>query len=246
MSELLARPRRSGIPASSARTALLVVAEDWLREVLAAAWRSAGGLPLPAPEHRIAERIVGTVVPDLLVLDLDGLDEPSLAWVRALLASGPAAPPLVLLGQRVPAGLEGGVLLPKPIEPRKFVLAATRLLRQGELPLAASGAAPIQVGPLRVDGSAPLLCLADAGGERLLTLPRREHALLRALLEPPLGVRSREELRASAWGGETVALRTVDQYVRRLRASLAPLGLRDLVGTVATAGYRADLDAIGS
>lgn len=238
----------SGLPPSSRRaaaavsTVLLLVPQGWLRDLLAAALQQAGCLALQAPDLAGAEQIVASVVPDLVAFD-EALAGEVGAWLQGLKpgAEGRSVPGL-MLGHAAPCP-PGVTALAKPIEPRQFVTEAMRLLRQ-QRSARQRAAAPLRVGPLFVAAEVPMLRLGSGDDERVLTLPRREHALLRALLEPPLRVHTREDLRITAWAGEPVGLRTVDQYVRRLRASLAPHGLRDLVRTVSSAGYRIDLAAL--
>jgi two-component system phosphate regulon response regulator PhoB len=221
---------------------LVLVPQAWLRDLLTSALQQAGCLALQAPDLAGAEQIVASVVPDIVAFDEALVGEVG-AWLPGLKpgTEGRCVPGL-MLGHAAPCP-PGVTALAKPIEPRQFVTEAMLLLRQmrQQRPRAA---ASIRVGPLTVAAEMPMLRLGSGDDERVLTLPRREHALLRALLDPPIRVRSREELLATAWSGEPVSLRTVDQYVRRLRASLAPHGLRELVRTVSSAGYRIDPSAL--
>jgi DNA-binding response OmpR family regulator len=51
-------------------------------------------------------------------------------------------------------------------------------------------------------------------------------------------VHSREAICDSIWPGAAVDQRTVDQYIRRLRRTLASVDAGDLICTVIGAGYR--------
>ena len=65
--------------------------------------------------------------------------------------------------------------------------------------------------------------------------------MLAFLLADAERARSRDEIRDAVWSEAPVNLRTVDQYVRRLRQSLEAAGARGLVKTVKGVGYRLDL-----
>ncbi|WP_431877565.1 winged helix-turn-helix domain-containing protein [Micromonospora marina] len=123
--------------------------------------------------------------------------------------------------------------------------------------LAASGE-----GPAGTDGrpaARPVLDLRRGdppapGGVRILTGTRRvrhggaeipltriEYDLLLFLAEHPRRVFTRRQLLASVWGYEHAVARTVDVYVRRLRARFGPD--TPLVTTVYGVGYRLADDA---
>jgi two-component system phosphate regulon response regulator PhoB len=72
-------------------------------------------------------------------------------------------------------------------------------------------------------------------------LPWTEHRLLSFLLSGADKAHSREAIRDAVWHDAPVDLRTVDQYIRRLRRSLDAAGARELVKTLSGVGYRLDL-----
>ena len=68
-----------------------------------------------------------------------------------------------------------------------------------------------------------------------------EFRLLRALLERPGRVFTREQLLDRVWGQDIfVEIRTVDVHIRRLRKALNADGRADLIRTVRSAGYALD------
>ncbi len=62
-------------------------------------------------------------------------------------------------------------------------------------------------------------------GNRSLTLPPVEAALVGCLLGRPQGVRTRTELRTAAWGDAPRTARSLDSRILALRRRIAPLGL---------------------
>ena len=76
---------------------------------------------------------------------------------------------------------------------------------------------------------------------RPVELSRREWALLRALLQSPGRVFSREQLLNGVWGHDVyVDERTVDVHVGRLRKSINRGRARDPIRTVRGSGYSFD------
>ncbi|MFQ5763721.1 MAG: phosphate regulon transcriptional regulator PhoB [Rhodospirillales bacterium] len=78
-------------------------------------------------------------------------------------------------------------------------------------------------------------------GERVINLGPTEFRLLRALMERPGRVFSREQLLDRVWGRDIhVEPRTVDVHIRRLRKAVNVTGEPDLIRTVRSAGYALD------
>lgn len=77
--------------------------------------------------------------------------------------------------------------------------------------------------------------------DRAIKLGPTEFRLLRAFLERPGRVFSREQLLDKVWGRDIyVELRTVDVHIRRLRKALNDGSETDLIRTVRSAGYSLD------
>lgn len=246
---LQAQGAGAGRSAATTRTVLLVVPDEQICELLAAGLRRAGCFALPATRLEQGERLASQVVPDVIVVDVDGLgaDGPQWAAAQALRCRPRILHTVVLTGNGA-AGADGPVppslVLAKPVDPRGFVQGVMRLLRAPRATPRARTRAPLRFGALEVERDAPTLRLRRGGRWQVLDLPPTEHRLLLALLADQPRVSSREALRLAVWGDEPVALRTVDQYVKRLRSSLHEVGARDLVSTVASFGYRIDIDAL--
>jgi two-component system response regulator MprA len=178
---------------------------------------------------------VRAVEPRAIILDimLAGMD--GLAACRALRQSGYAGPVLMLtardgIGDRV-AGLDSGAddYLPKPFEFDEL-LARLRALRR-RCP-GADGNGVLTAGDITLDEKRFIICRA----ERVLSLTRVEIALLAALMRPPRGVRTRDELLAAVWGHDhTGDDKVLDVTISRLRARL---GQPDPIRTLHGVGYR--------
>ena len=229
-------------PAAVGEPVLLVSAEPWLLELLSLQLRGAGCFPLAVADVGEGQRLLAQVVPALLVLDLDGLPAAGLAWAAQQARADRAhALPLVLLGRaEAPAAARAHLAAarfcePKPFEPRELVDKLLRLLRP---PAAPERRAPLQCGAVELALDQPTLRLRRGRAWVELDLPRTEHRLLSCLLAEPARVHSREDICRAVWAEHPVDLRTVDQYVRRLRRSLATAGVADLVKTVNGSGYR--------
>jgi len=250
-------PAAAGSALASGEPVLLVSAEAWLLELLSLQLRAAGCFPLAAASAEEGRRLLAQVVPALLVLDLDGLTAADLDWAlqplqaddEHVVPSGPSVPlvrlmPLVLLGDATLATAmqaRASLCQPKPFEPRELVQQLLRVLRPataGERP------APLQCGAVELARDQPTLRLRRGKGWVEIELPRTEHRLLSCLLAEPARVHSREDICTAVWADNPVDLRTVDQYVRRLRRSLAVAGAADLVKTVNGSGYRISPEAL--
>jgi two-component system phosphate regulon response regulator PhoB len=93
----------------------------------------------------------------------------------------------------------------------------------------------VSVGELRIDGTAHRVF---AHGEPVQIGPT-EYRLLHFFMTHPERVYTRTQLLDHVWGGNVyVEERTVDVHIRRLRKTLEPSALDNMVQTVRGAGYR--------
>lgn len=135
--------------------------------------------------------------------------------------------------RRIAQQLEQGEPLP--------VLAPAALgseLRLRPLEPGQQAARTLRSGPFQIDPAHGLVRWRGPGGWRPLELTEVERRLLRQLLQAAGDVCSREDLAQGLWGDAAHHLRTVDQCVRRLRASLLAAGVPDCIRTVRGLGYR--------
>jgi two-component system phosphate regulon response regulator PhoB len=93
----------------------------------------------------------------------------------------------------------------------------------------------VRVGPLRIDGAAHRVFAEDAP----VQIGPTEYRLLHFFMTHPERVYTRSQLLDHVWGGSVyVEERTVDVHIRRLRKTLEPHHLDEMVQTVRGAGYR--------
>jgi two-component system OmpR family response regulator/two-component system response regulator QseB len=196
------------------------VAVDWVRDGVAAlAAIAAGGLD--------------AVVLDLGLPRMDGTQV-----IRAARQSGHAVPILVLtardrVGDRIEAlDLGADDFLGKPFDPNELLARLRALHRR------AQGVAPTVLthGALQLDPAT----LSVRWQGRIVDLPRREFALLRALMEQPGRILTRDSLQQSLYGwDEDVASNSLEVHVHHLRKKLDP----DVIRTVRGVGYALALPA---
>lgn len=243
------RPRgRRGRPLS----VLLLVPDGLLRDLLVHTLRGEGWFPMPASNAEEGRRIVAQVVPDVIVVDADQTSASDLLPASADHArAAPLQVPVLALSAGETAhgaASTGQACLAKPVNPLALIDRLKRLALppprpvENELP---PQKPPLVLPGLEVDRDAPTLRRRTGDAWQTRDLSPREHRMLLALLQAQPRVMSREDLRQAVWGDEPVTLRSVDQYVKRLRTALAACGLRDLIGTCRGAGYRVEAGVLG-
>jgi len=135
-------------------------------------------------------------------------------------------------------GLEmgGDDYVTKPFGVRELVARIRAVLRRTQAPPASEGRPrEIRHGRLRLD----LESFRAYWGEREVTLTVTEFGLLETLLRHPGRVYSRSELMESGYADDrTVADRTIDSHIRRIRRKFEPLGA-DPIETSPGRGYKA-------
>ncbi|MDP2005170.1 MAG: response regulator transcription factor [Rubrivivax sp.] len=249
----LAQTRRHAEPAPPGKTVLLVADAPWLRELLCLHLRAAGCFPMAVASVGEGRRLAAQVVPDLIVLDVDGLAKADVAWALQQVHGDTGLPvPAVLLGDGGPATAAGDKPAPaaalrvrKPLEPQALMRQLLPLLRPGQgLPPRRRTRAPLRAGRIELDRQRPVMRLQGAEGWHEVDLPWTEHRLLACLLAHANRACSRQDILRDVWPAGPVDPRTVDQYVRRLRQSLSRAGVPGLVKTVNGLGYRLDLAAL--
>lgn len=244
----------SAAPAHGAGKIVLVIAQEhFVREILASRLRATGCFPMPVASAEEGRRLAAQMVPDLIVIDLDGAQPYDASWAAQLARSSPGKPVRTVMLSTDTAricGSDGGLCgadlcVPKPFEPRDLTDQLMRLLRpQRTKERRPRIRPPLKAASIELDRHQPTLRLQSGNGWHTLDLPWTEHRLLACLLSDLERVRSREEIRDAVWSDSPVDLRTVDQYVRRLRSTLDAAGARGLVRTVKSVGYRLDLAAL--
>ncbi len=193
-----------------------------------------------APDGITALNVMGSVEPDVIVLDvmMPGVD--GLGVVARLRQDGDDTPILLLTARDgVPdrvAGLTTGAddYLVKPFALDELVARLQSLLRRTST--ARSDAAPAVLRFADVVLDTDTIRVTRAGRE--LDLTRTEFELLRAFMEQPRQVLSRDRLHERVWGFDRdVTANTVEVYVGYLRRKLEAAGEPRLLHTVRGFGY---------
>ena len=197
---------------------LLVDDEDNLRSMLEAALRHSGFDVHPVANGRDAIDAVGTVKPDLVVLDvmlpdLDGFDV-----VKRLRTSGDRTPVLFLTARDATEDrvrgltLGGDDYLVKPFSLEELVARITAVLRRSGVDRAAED---LRCADLHMDDDAHLV---TRGGEDVALSPT-EYNLLRFLLVNQGRVVSKAQILDHVWdydfGGDGGVVETYIGYLRR-------------------------------
>jgi two-component system phosphate regulon response regulator PhoB len=222
-------------------SALVLVIEDdpAIRELLRYALVQAGfDIQLTASaEEGLAS--VHERLPDVLLVDLMLPGMSGISFARQIRQdSRTRALPLIMVTARAEeadriAGLDIGAddYVTKPFSAKELVARIRAVLRRRA---PQHGDQPIDFGGLYLDPSAHQVSWQG----HPLDLGATEFKLLQYLLSQPGRVFSRQQLLNGVWGDHRfIEERTVDVYVRRLRAAMGP-GAEDLVETVRGVGYR--------
>ena len=212
---------------------LVVEDEPQIANFIKRGLRHEGYNVIVAPDGETGLDMAFGELPDLIILDimLPGID--GLTVCRQIREGELQTPVLMLTAKdAVPdrvAGLEAGAddYLVKPFDLTELLARIRALLRRQ------TGRAQdfIENGALRLD---PVTHTVDYRGQPVL-LSAREFALLRALLETPGAVLSREQLEDRLYGwGEEVESNAVEVHIHHLRRKLST----GIIRTVRGIGYR--------
>ena len=212
---------------------LLVEDDSELAAALTEALRSEGLAINHVSRGADALHVARTEPPDVMILDLGLPDMDGLDVLRELRTFEPELPVLLLTARNTVSdkvtGLDHGAddYLAKPFEMAEL-LARLRALRRRVNP-GASGTITIGRVQLNTADHATLL-----DGEPV-DLGRREFMLLRALMENPGRVLTRDQLERKLYSwGEEVSSNALEVHVHHLRKKLDP----GFIETVRGVGYR--------
>jgi len=219
---------------------VLIVDDDIdIREGLVEVFQRAGFAASAAGDVATMERQLAAKGADLIVLDLMMPGEDGLSACKRL--SGKGRPPIIMLSalgddaDRI-VGLEIGAddYLSKPCNPRELVARARAVLRRGRDTDTDSQDA-VRFAGFRLDIARRQLHDPDSV---VIPLSAGEFRLLRAFVERPQRVLSREQLLDYAFDNDSdVFDRAVDVQVSRLRRKLERPGGIDIIRTVRGEGY---------
>ena len=219
---------------------LIVEDEASIRDMVAFALRKADMEAVQAADARAAQLAIAEQVPDLILLDwmLPGMSGLELAR-RLRKEELSREVPIIMLTARGDEmdrvnGLEAGIddYVVKPFSTRELIARIKAVLRRSQ---GDDGSGIVEVGGLRIDGPAHRLFANDEA----VAIGPTEYRLLYFFMTHPERVYSRAQLLDHVWGGSVyVEERTVDVHIRRLRKTLEPWQLDNLVQTVRGSGYR--------
>ena len=210
-----------------------------IREGLVEVFERAGFTAYSAGDVAAMERQLAAKGADLIVLDLMMPGEDGLSACKRL--SGKGGPPIIMLSalgddaDRI-VGLEIGAddYLAKPCNPRELVARARAVLRRGR-DTDVGAAEAVRFAGFRLDVANREL--HDPDGV-VIALSAGEFRLLRAFVERPQRVLSREQLLDYAFDNDgDVFDRAVDVQVSRLRKKLERRGGPEVIRTVRGEGY---------
>jgi len=221
--------------------ALVLIVEDEApqAEMLSYNLEKAGFRTLIAEDGEEGLALAREQIPDLAILDwmLPGLSGIDLCH-RLREGATTKNIPIILLTARGEEndrvqGLDSGAddYMVKPFSPREMVARVRALLRRMNPDLAGES---LSCGDIEMDLAAHKVVRAGNS----IHLGPTEFRLLKAFLERPGRVLSRDRLLDLAWGREVyVEDRTVDVHVRRLRVAINAHGAADVIRTVRGEGY---------
>jgi two-component system OmpR family response regulator len=229
----------SDMPDADARI-LMVDDDPGIRDVVADFLGKHGYAVETAGDAREMEQALGRGRIDLIVLDVMLPGEDGLAICRRM-ADGPT--PIIMLSamgedtDRI-IGLELGAddYLAKPCNPRELLARVRAVLRRGEQRAAGGGVeAGYEFSGWRLD-----LVRRELRSPQgvVVNLSSGEFSLLRAFVERPQRVLTRDQLLEFARGPDSEAFdRAIDVQISRLRRKLDDGGGQDLIRTVRNEGY---------
>lgn len=241
--EMARLPNRAQTSGADRMSPILVVDDDPKIVALVRAYLERDGFRVvEALDGNSALAAIEAHHPRLLVLDLMLPDIDGIAVTRHLKQEWDV--PILMMSARGTVadrvyGINEGVddYLPKPFSPAELVARVRAILRRAEAAL------PDRAGQLRFEDIVIDLDRHQVHrGEELIALTSAELRILAVLVRAQGRVLSREVLMDALYGPSEVGVldRTVDVYVRRLRAKLGDdADVPCYVATVRGAGYRA-------
>jgi two-component system, OmpR family, response regulator len=241
VSPAVGRLRNALMSGPAAPTRVLIVDDDAdIRDGLVEVFDRAGFAAAAAADVAAMERALAAGGVDLIVLDLMMPGEDGLSACKRL--SGKGRPPIIMLSalgddaDRI-VGLEIGAddYLAKPCNPRELVARARAVLRRSRDATTVDTSEAYRFAGFRLDIARRELHDPESV---VIPLSSGEFRLLRAFVERPQRVLSREQLLDYAFDNDSdVFDRAVDVQISRLRRKLERPGGGELIRTVRGEGY---------
>lgn len=227
------------------KTVLVIDNDAETQEILTISLQHSGFSPLSANDLYAANRIIFKVPIDLILLDWMLPGQSGLSFTRELRSNCRTRhQSIIMLTERsaeadVIAGLEAGAddYVAKPFSPTELVARIKAVLRRRTAPEMNNEVAAM--GPLKLDPASRRACVVFNDVAERLDLGPTEFSLLHYLMTHPERVHTRAQILDQLRSHHVfVEERTVDVYIKRLRACLAQVNLSHTVQTVRGAGYR--------
>jgi two-component system OmpR family response regulator len=217
---------------------LIIDDEAGVRELLADALKLAGFETLTAADAMIAQTLLRTVKPDLLVVDINMPLMDGFEFIERIRSNGDQTPALMLSARGERADITRGLTLgaddyvTKPVGLEELVLRIRAILRRSKFSEATSTL--LSCGPISLDES---LHQVTFSGE-IVDLSPTEFRLLHILIESKGRVLSKSHLLDEVWGINFETETTVvDTYISYLRKKLHRDGFEG-IRTVRGVGFQ--------
>lgn len=217
---------------------LIIDDEAGVRELLADALKLAGFETLTAADAMIAQTMLRTVKPDLLVVDINMPLMDGFEFIERIRSHGDMTPALMLSARGDRADITRGLTLgaddyvTKPFGLEELVLRIRAILRRSNF--AESASTSLSCGPITLDESSHKVTFND----EYVDLSPTEFRLLHVLLEAKGRVLSKSLLLDEVWGINFETETTVvDTYISYLRKKLHRDGFEG-IRTVRGVGFQ--------
>ena len=219
---------------------LIVEDEPAISEMIEVALVRANFEVIKACNAEEAMRLLGDMLPDLVLLDWMLPGASGMEFSRRIKKDELTSHiPIIMLTAKGSEsdkinGLDAGAddYITKPFSPRELIARIKAVLRRTS---PQTESEKIEVDRLVLDTASHRIMVDDES----LELGPTEYRLLHFFMTHPERVYSRGQLLDRVWGSNVyVEERTVDVHIRRLRKALTPSGYDQYVQTVRSAGYR--------
>lgn len=225
-----------------AQLIMIIDDEAGVRELLADALKLAGFETVTAADAMVAQTLLRTTKPDLLIVDINMPLMDGFEFIERIRGNGDNTPALMLSARGDRADITRGLTIgaddyvTKPFGLEELVLRVRAILRRSQFTEAAPTV--LSVGPITLDEESHKVTLA---GE-VIDLSPTEFRLLHVLLESKGRVLSKTYLLEEVWGINFETETTVvDTYISYLRKKLHRDGFEG-IRTVRGVGFQLQVE----
>lgn len=223
---------------------LIMVIDDeaGVRELLGDALKLAGFETIAAPDAMVAQTLLRTNKPDLLIVDINMPMMDGFEFIERIRTNGDNTPALMLSARGDRADITRGLTVgaddyvTKPFGLEELVLRVRAILRRSQFTEAVPTS--LKLGPITLDEASHKVTFND----EVVDLSPTEFRLLHVLLESKGRVLSKSYLLDEVWGINFETETTVvDTYISYLRKKLHRDGFEG-IRTVRGVGFQLQLD----